>query len=119
METKEDKPNLGTAKTLVNGEITELPIINFLRAEYKDFRLISVAQLGDNTYVLSIENPESTGRNPFQALRLSEKSFISLLGTATLYLSKMGKNMEQMLIEASKENGLIDYSFDNIENYGK
>lgn len=99
------------------GERVELAITSYLRATYKDHRLISMAQLEDNTYVLSIENPESSGRAISQRMRLTPESLIGLLSTSTLYFDTMGINLENMLKEAVRESGNIDFSFDRLENY--
>lgn len=93
----------------------QIEIADFLQAQYADHRLISVVGLEDESIVVSVENPTSSGRNPVNNMRLSQASFMGLLSTIHLYLSAKGFDLEAHLKTAvGKEN--IEYSFsDNIK----
>lgn len=110
--TLEEKENYGKA-TIGFGspEQKELDIIDFIKAEYKDNRLISVCMLEDESYIFSVENPVSSGRSPHQSIRLGKESIIGMLSTMILYFNtKLGENgMQEAIKEASVRNE-INYS---------
>jgi hypothetical protein len=93
----------------------ELAVIDFVQSEYKDHRLITTALLEDNSYIVSVENPESSGRNSSNTLRLSEESYIGLVSNAYLYFTAKGMDMEAMLKNAIDQKHQIEYSYsDNL-----
>lgn len=90
----------------------ELEIVDYVQAHFKDNRIISVSQIEDGSFVGTVENPPSTGRNTQSSIWLSRESFIRLLSTAMLYFNVKGEDM-QKLLEESIENNEIDYTFSN------
>lgn len=92
----------------------QIEIADFLQAEYLNHRLISVVGLEDDTLLVSVENPASSGRAPATNMRLSQESFLGLLSTMHLYLSAKGFDLEAHLKEAAGKEQ-IDYSYsDNL-----
>lgn len=109
------KENYGKATIgFGTSEQKELDIVDFLKAEFKDNRLISVCMLEDESYIFSVENPASSGRSPHQSIRLGKESIIGMLSTMLLYFNtKLGKNgMQEAIQEASVRNE-INYSASN------
>lgn len=87
----------------------EVEIANYLQANFKDHRLISVMQLVDNSYVVGVENPESTGRGTKSTIWLSQESLIGVLTTSILYFTKKGVDLEKILKEAVSSKETIDF----------
>jgi hypothetical protein len=93
----------------------ELEIVDFVQAHFKDNRTISISQIEDGSFVGTVENPLSTGRNPQSSIWLSKESFIGLISTALLYFNIKGEDLENILRESTKGND-VDYSFsDNLD----
>jgi hypothetical protein len=114
METNKEH-KYGTVTVGTGGpQQQDLEVINFVQSKYTDNRLISISELEDNTFMLVVENPASTGRATQSAMRLSKESFMALIAGSFLYFTCKGENMSQMM-EDLATNGLIDYSFsDNL-----
>ncbi|WP_336716312.1 hypothetical protein [Chryseobacterium mucoviscidosis] len=87
----------------------ELEIKDFIQADFKDHRLISMAKLEDESFLLSVENPPSSGRATQQAIRLSLESTIGLVSTVMLYFNKKGLDMDS-LIQQAVETYEINFS---------
>lgn len=107
MENIDQKKSFGKATIgFGTSEQTELEIVDFLKAEYKDNRLITVAMLEDESFIFAVENPVSSGRAPHQSMRLGKESAIGMLSTLLLYFNtKLGENrMQEAIKEASVRN---------------
>ena len=97
------------------GKQTPIAVADFVQATYKDSRLISVAGLADNTFIIAVENPESTGRNPKQQMRLTKESLVGLLSTIMLYYDCKQEDLIE-LTKGSINHGKIDYQCsDNLK----
>ena len=119
------RSSLKTIKTknMSRGKITvgygtaeqrELEIVDFVQAEYKDHRLISISQIEDGSLVAVVENPQSSGRNIQATIWLSKESFVGMLSTAFLYFSAKGEDLSQ-LMKTVVEKDDIQYSYsDNL-----
>lgn len=92
----------------------EIEIDKFISMDFKDHRLISIMQLvNDEGFILSVQNPESTGRETHSKMFLSKESFVGLVYSASFFLQKMG-NIEDMLKQAT-DSQEIRYSYsDNL-----
>lgn len=115
---EETKKSYGTVR--VAGENHTAPkdikIADFITCDFADRRSISVSHLEDDTYVLAVENPMSTGRHPQSLMRLSRESFIGLITSSMFYLSAKGEDIKEILQEAV-QNNQINYSYsDNLNN---
>lgn len=105
MENNQEKPNYGKVVT-PEGELT---IIDFVRARYIDNRLVSVASVEDGSFILSVENPESTGRNPSNKMWLSKESLVGLFSTISLLFEAKDMDMQELLLSAVDPSRLISY----------
>lgn len=95
-------------------EQKEMEIIDFVQAEFRDHRLISISEIEDGSLVTVVENPKSTGRNTQATIWLSKESFIGMLSTAFIYFSAKGEDLGK-LMQTAVENNQIDYTFsDNL-----
>lgn len=74
-------------------EKKELSITDLVRAEYKDHRLCTVIRTEENSYVLAVENPQSTGRNTLSQMHLTEESMLSLISCVFLFYQHNGINI--------------------------
>src|ERR1044072_3299881 len=100
----EETKNYGTV-TIGFGEPEqkELKVVDIVQATYTDHRLISTCGLEDGSYLVSVENPASTGRS------LSEKSLIGLMSTIILYFNCKDVDVLQKIKDASGK-GAIEYT---------
>ena len=112
MENTEQKESLGKATIgFGTNQQTELEIVDFLKAEYKDNRLMSVVMLEDETFIFSVENPVSSGRAPHQSMRLGKESAIGMLSTLLLYFNtKLGEDGIQEAFKETSVRNEINYS---------
>ncbi len=95
----------------------KIKVVDFLKSEYIDNRLISVCMLEDESYIFSVENPTSSGRAPHQSIRLGKESAIGFISTLLLYFNiKYGEDGVQKLLEEAVKKGEIDYALsDNLK----
>ena len=96
----------------------ELDVVSFVQADFVEGRHLSVAKLSDGTYVLSVENPISTGRNPQQTMRLSEESLYSLYSTMAIYFSCTGIDMMELARKAIGGSEISYSTSDNLQKFG-
>lgn len=117
MENKEAPEEGNDYGKIITGDGTQIAVADYVRANYKDNRLISVSTLEDGSYVLVIENPASSGRATSNQMWLSQESVIGLVGTIMLHMEAKGINMEQLMRAAvNPGTNLIYYSMsDNLE----
>lgn len=93
----------------------EIPIADYVKSLYKDNRLVSVVRLEDGSFIISVENPGSSGRAAQTSMWLSRESFISLISTSFLYFGCAGENFGELLQECVKKD-CLDYDFsDNLK----
>lgn len=86
----------------------ELKVIEVVQASYLDNRLITISKAEDDSMVISVENPTSSGRLPQSIMRLSEESFIGLMATMTMYYHLKGADLKELLKSVSGKT--IEYS---------
>lgn len=99
-------------------EQRELEIVDFVQAEFKDHRLISISQIEDGSLVAVVENPASSGRNTQATIWLSKESFVGMLSTAFLYFSAKGEDLGE-LMKSVVESEDISYTYsDNLTAIG-
>jgi len=112
-----DKKTYGEVRCLEKGVETTKQVESYVQARFTDNRLISVSKLEDETYVLAVENPESTGRATAVHMRLTEESLIGLVTTIHMHINCDSADSEKMLQEATKGKS-VDYSFsDNLKTF--
>lgn len=101
-------------------EKRELEIKSFVRAKFKDHRLMTVSLLEDGNYLLCIENPESTGRSTQQIMKLSKESLVGLFTAITLFFNCSQESMLQMLQDSLDKKDEIMYEIsDNLQHFDK
>jgi hypothetical protein len=98
-------------------EEKSIEIKDYIQAGYIDHRVITVAALEDDSYVLTVENPVSTGRASQQSIRLSHESFIGLIHASFLYFGCKGIEIGEELKKCVSRDD-IEYSYsDNLHEY--
>ncbi len=98
-------------------EQTEMGISDFIRANFKDNRLITMGEIEDGTYFISIENPTSTGRVPATTIRVSKETFIAMISASFIYWSSKKENLGDMLKDCV-DSDHIHYTFsDNLSAF--
>lgn len=92
-----------------------IQLVDMLRCEFKDHRVATVAKCEEGNYLLSIEDPQSTGRCPLASMYLSEGSFMSLFFTADAFLLEKGIDHVQKWKEYSITGENLEYEFNFSE----
>lgn len=115
MENSKDKSRgkvtVGYGTNLQN----EIEIIDFVRCDFKDYRLISVATLeNEQGYIISVENPTTTDRCPIQTMWLSRESFAGLIGAAFMFWSAKGEDMLTLMKDCTIKNKIKYSCSDNL-----
>lgn len=77
----------------------EVAIVDFLQMEYTNCRLISCIKTEENAYILSVENPKSTGRAERAQIVLTEESLYGLLNTVMMFFSKNNVDVSKIMLE--------------------
>lgn len=95
-------------------EERKIPIIDFLRMEFKDNRFTSISKLDDGNYILGVENLASSGRATHNYLYVSPESMFGLISTVHFFLASSGIDISTN-VESFVE-GMIHY--DASENIG-
>lgn len=117
-DTNQEMPETYGSITVGVGssEQRELNILDFIQCRFKDSRTVSVCQLEDASYLISVENLPSSGRNPQSNLWLSKESFMAVFGTTMLYWNSKKENIDQALKDVVLNNE-ITYSYSpNLSN---
>ncbi|MSQ80039.1 MAG: hypothetical protein EXR21_10300 [Flavobacteriaceae bacterium] len=96
----------------------ELPIQDFVRCNFTDGRLCSVAMVAENgiqSYIMSVENYEISGQQMGQTIHLGRESLIAMLTTTMLYMEIKDMEMDE-LMEDAVDSGHIKYECsDNLD----
>ena len=108
MSKKEENPQYGFATVGVGGsEERKIKIVEFFQSTFKDNRVISVAELEDEQgYLLSVENPPSTGRSSVQKMWLSKESFIGFITASSMFWELKQVDMKKLVAESIVHNEL-------------
>ena len=112
----ENNKSYGTVKTDEgDGIIGQVEIKDFIQSSFKDNRLITVATLADDTVVLLVENPISTGRATKSVMRLSPDSFSGLYSAILMYMACKNIDPIEFSKQSHKDNS-VEYTYsDNLE----
>lgn len=103
----------GEATVGISGTPRKIPVIEYLQSTQKDNRVVSIMELdNDEGFIISVENPTSTGRASQNQMWLSKESFVALYGTMGLFVT--GKwsveNFETLIKESTLNGENIQYS---------
>ena len=75
----------------------QLAIVDYIQSAFVGGRIVTVAKLEDNTYVLSVENTVSSGRALQSQMRLTEESFLALISSCMLYFHHNDIDLKEKL----------------------
>lgn len=95
----------------VNG-FREIDIVEFLSGDFRDGRKVSVYETEESSFIMLVENPETSGRAIKSEIHLSKESFIALMSMMHLFLDARGRDLNQLLQQEIKQNE-ITYSCSN------
>lgn len=96
-------------------EQREIPIESFFRVYFADNRLCNCVKIKDGSYVVSVENPESSGRNTKQQIWVSPESLLGMITAVLFHFESDGKDLMELMKKATKDNG-FNYDFsDNLK----
>lgn len=93
----------------------ELEIVDFIRANFIDNRLVSICKIEDESFLLSVENPSSTGRATQSTMWLSKESLTGLLTTIMLYFNVKEEDMDEMFEQIAKDKEVNYTCSDNLK----
>lgn len=97
----------------------KLKIESYVQGHFVDNRLATIALLEDGTYLLSLENPTSTGRQPTNTIRLSKESLVGIFTSIMIFFNCKREDFLS-LIEESIRGKDIEYSMtENLEPFTK
>lgn len=97
-----------------SSEQRELEIIDFVKARFKDNRVITIGHV-EGGYICGVENPPSTGRSAQSTIWLTKESLLGLFSVCTLYFTITGEDMDK-IIKESMDGDTIEYSLsDNLK----
>lgn len=108
-----DRETYGTVKVIddITGKPEkEVGIIEYFQMDFIGGRHISVVELEDGNFLLSVENPISSGRNPMQTLVLTRESFIALGTVYNFFFSKRFNGGVEKMLEELKIGEEFHYS---------
>lgn len=112
----EEKKSIGKVE-VIDGDthqpIKTVEITEMVRSVFKDHRMCTVARTEENTFVLAVENPSSTGRLPKSQMHLSEESMIALINCVFLFYRHHNIDIEQKMKEVI-DSDTIHFEYDNI-----
>ena len=117
-----EKKGIGTISigNDITGEVErEIALVEAVRSVYKDHRMCTVARSEENTFVLSIENPESSGRCTLAAMHLTEDSMLSLVVAVMAYYTHRGIDMNEKLATVFTDKDGIGYEYITAEKEQK
>lgn len=103
---------IGKATIFDSFQQKDLEIVSVVQSTFKDNRLVTVAKLEDNSYCLSVENPQSSGRAMVSTMRLTEDSFIGLLATSFMYFEHNKEDLTEK-VQTLINNDIVQYRFND------
>ncbi len=98
--------------------IRRVKMTDMVRSVFTDHRMCSVARTEENSFVLVVENPESTGRHPMSQMHLSEESMLAMINTVFLYYMHHGIDIQEKM-QAIVNSDTIDFEYIDAEDNGK
>lgn len=114
---KTNANNLGTVSIQddCGNLVREIAITDLVRAVFKDHRLCTVARTEENSFILQMENPQSSGRLPVSKMHLSEDSLLAVVSGVFLFYMHHGIDINQKMKELA-DSDTIEYEFNIEEN---
>lgn len=101
-------PKLGTVILGPDPEhpVKELEITDLVRSTFKDHRLCTIARTEEGTFVLSVENPQSSGRATMSQMHVTEESMLSLVSCVCLYYHVNQVDMDAKLRDVAEKDSI-------------
>lgn len=84
---------------------------NMVRCEFSDHRLVTVAKTEEDCYLLCIENPKSSCREPQTSMYLTEGSAVALLSTYMLYMEHNEIDAQELFKKYILNDEKLKYEF--------
>lgn len=99
----------------IGSEKRELEIADFVQSYFQGNRVVSVCTLEDNSILINVENPPSTGRAAQANIWLSKESVMGLMTTLFLYFGCKGEDVEALFRNTVEHNDMLDFTYsDNL-----
>lgn len=106
----DEKKSIGTIKIHDGMKSRQMEITDWVRSTFKDHRLCSVIRTEEGSFVLSVENPASSGRATQCNIHLTEDSMLAMMSAIFIYYQHHGiditKRMEELV-----NSGCLNYEF--------
>lgn len=108
----EESKNIGEITLGFDNESARKVVItDMVRCEFEDHRLVTVAHTDEDAYLLSVENPQSSGRATQSNMYLTEGSAVALLYTYILYLEHNGIDANELFKKYRLDDQEVKYEF--------
>lgn len=107
---EQEKKNIGTVKIHDGYATREVEITDWVRSTFKDHRLCSVIRTAENDFVLSVENPASSGRATQCNIHLTEDSMLAMMSAIFIYYQHHGIDITKCM-EELVNSGSLNYEF--------
>lgn len=98
------------------GGVHEVALTNMVRSHFKDNRLCTVAKTEQDSFVLAIENPPSSGRCTCNQMHLTEDSMLALFGAVCSYYIHQGIDLNKRMKELIDSDTVDIEYIDNEEH---
>lgn len=108
--------DIGTITIRNEDGIREVRLDKFVRAAFEDHRLCTVARTELGTFLLSVENPSSTGRATQAVMHLTEESMLALLNTVFVYFTRYDTDIEQKMEALLEKNQGISFEYADADS---
>lgn len=106
----EEKKSKGTIDLYDGCNSRKMEITDWVRGTYKDHRLCSVIRTEENTFVLSVENPTSSGRAVQSNIHLTEDSMLAMMSSILIYYEHHGIDITKRMAELVNSDSM-NYEF--------
>lgn len=106
----DEKKSIGTIEIHDGMKSRQVEITDWVRSTFNDHRLCSVIRTEEGSFVLSVENPASSGRATQCNIHLTEDSMLAMMSAIFIYYQHHGiditKRMEELV-----NSGSLNYEF--------
>ena len=106
----EDKKSIGTVEIGDGVRTRQVEITDWVRSTFKDHRLCTVIRTEENSFVLSVENPISSGRSAKCNIHLTEDSMLAMISSIMIYYEHHGIDITKRMAELVN-SGSLNYEF--------
>ena len=108
-----EKKSIGTVEIGDGYKIRQVEMTDWVRSAYKDHRLCTVIRTAENSFVLSVENPTSSGRAAQSNIHLTEDSMLAMISAIFIYYEHHGIDITKRMAElVNSESMNYEFSID-------